>query len=72
MLSQQRSYYLLTTHQSYSDPLEKDLCKQPPTPSVIASFLTSPPPLRISVALLGGLWIYSATTQYTYQREAVE
>ena len=36
-------------------PLEKDLCKQPPTPSVIDSFSTSPPPLGISVALRGGV-----------------
>ena len=60
------------TYQSYSNPLEKDLCKQPPTPLEIASFLTHPPPpIGISIALRGGLWIFSATTHYTCQREAV-
>ena len=69
----QKATKVIITHQSYSDPLEKDLCiKQPPSPLVIDSFLTSPPPLGISVALRGGLWIFSATTHYTCQREAVE
>ena len=31
---------LIVTHQSYSDPLEKNLFKQPPTSSEIASFWT--------------------------------
>ena len=53
MLAQQRSWYLSVTHQSYSDPLEKNLCKQPPSHSEIASFWT-PLPLGISVALRGG------------------
>ena len=59
------------TYQSYSNPLEKDLFKQPPTALEIAFFLTPPPPLGISIALRGGLWIFSATTHYTCQREAV-
>ena len=74
--SQQRSCYSLLNHQSYSNPLEKDLFKQPPTPSEIASFLTSSPPFGVSVPLRGGggggggMDIF--TTPYTYQREAVE
>ena len=34
------------TYQSYSNPLEKDLFKQPPTALEIAFFLTPPPPPR--------------------------
>ena len=32
------------TYQSYSNPLEKDLFKQPPTALEIAFILTPPPP----------------------------
>ena len=53
-------------------PPRKNLCEQPPTPLEIASFLTSPSPLGISVALRRGLWIFFGTTHYTCQREAVE
>ena len=47
-----KSCYLLITHQSYSDRLEKNLSKHHP-----------PPPLGISVALRGGdmniFWNYT-------------
>lgn len=42
--AQQRSCYFLITYQSYSDPLEKNLGKQPPDPFGNC-FLLDPPPL---------------------------
>ena len=39
---QQRTCFLSVTHQSYSDPLEKNLCKQPSTPLEIVSFSGAP------------------------------
>ena len=48
-------------------PPGKNLCKQPLTPSEIASFW-SPTTLRISLALRGegGIWIFSGTTHFLY------
>ena len=48
----------------------KKLCKQPLTPSEIASFWTPSP--RNFRCPSWGLWIFSGTTHYTQQREAID
>ena len=54
---------LIVTHQSYSDPLEKNLFKQPP--HLLGNcLLLDPPPLGISVGLPWGACMFSGTTQY--------
>ena len=63
--------YLLIAYQSYSDPLENNVCKKPPTPLQIASFwtpLTSEFPLP-AVAGKGGVWIFSESTQLKVLRD---
>ena len=70
----QQSCYLLITHQSHdhSDHLEKDLCNNPPLPLKLPLFGPPPDPFGISVAIQGGVWIFSGNTHYTYEREGKE
>ena len=52
--------------------MDKTSVRKPPLPQKLPSFGTSPPPpnpLGISVALRGGVWIFSETTQWESDRK---
>lgn len=48
-------------------PSKKTSKNQPPTPRKMPSF--RPPPLRISVASVGRVWIFSVTTQFAHSKK---